>query len=87
MGRFTLLSSYKIFRYAVNNTNVHNSACNVPGRFVGFSTNLGFLQNKVPGKIRPVRAQSIHTDGRKDGPTDKRLIGVTFELMRRPLKT
>jgi hypothetical protein len=29
----------------------------------------------------------VHTYGRKDGPTDKKLIGVIFQLKRRRLKT
>jgi len=84
MGPFILLSSYKVFRYAVNNMHVLNSACNVSGRFVGFSTNLGFLQNQVSGKFIQWEPGPYI---RKDGPTDKKLMGTTFEPKRRRLKT
>jgi hypothetical protein len=36
MGSLVLLSSYKIFRAAVNNQNVTKFSCNVPDIFVSF---------------------------------------------------
>jgi hypothetical protein len=71
---FSLLTSYKIFRAAVNSMKVIRSSCNMPNIFVQFQPNLEFLDrfSSEPPlsnsmKIRQVGAMILHADGQTNG--------------------